>query len=169
VISGKKMEEIAEGKKVWETNRPAKANSNKHGRTEPRKPSRKSADRPAQDSPAPLLKDLPSKAIKYIPPMKAQLVEDMPSEGEWVYEIKWDGYRALALKSKGKVRLYSRRAREVTPDFPDIAKAVAQLPMKEGILDGEIVALDANGQASFQLLHLKKRSQARWCTTFLIC
>ncbi|MDB6031457.1 MAG: polymerase LigD, ligase domain protein [Verrucomicrobiales bacterium] len=162
VISGKKMEEIAEGKRVWNSNRIAKSKAGKPRKAEPAKQPRTAANKRSPKSSAPpSLKELPKKAIKYIPPMKAQLVENVPSEGDWVYEIKWDGYRALALKSNGKVRLYSRRAREVTADFPGIAKAVAQLPVKEGIFDGEIVALDANGQASFQLLQNYKNQSKK--------
>jgi bifunctional non-homologous end joining protein LigD len=156
-ISGKNMEQIAGGNAVWKSHRADKPSARRARTKELHKPARKLKQSASQGP----LADLPRKPIRYVPPMKAQLVENVPSDGDWVYEIKWDGYRALALKSKGKVRLFSRRAREVTADFPDLAKAVALLPGKEAIFDGEIVALDAKGQASFQLLQNYKNKSGK--------
>src|SRR5205814_6595408 len=68
------------------------------------------------------------------------------------------GYRAVAVKRGGSVQLFSRRAREVTSDFSEIAEAVAALPISSAVFDGEIVAVDARGYASFQLLQNYKQS-----------
>ncbi|HTG45163.1 MAG TPA: non-homologous end-joining DNA ligase [Verrucomicrobiae bacterium] len=91
--------------------------------------------------------------------MKALLVEGLPALGEWVYEIKWDGYRALGLMTKGKVRLLSRRANDVSSDFPEIARSLEQLTAGNALLDGEVVALDEHGHASFQLLQNSRKQR----------
>jgi bifunctional non-homologous end joining protein LigD len=84
--------------------------------------------------------------------MKPRLVEEPPAAGNWAYEIKFDGIRALAVKKKRKVSLLSRNRNELARRFPDIANAVLDLKIDECVLDGEIVALDEKGRSSFQLL-----------------
>src|SRR5262249_51633962 len=88
-------------------------------------------------------------------PMKALPVEKLP-EGDWVYEIKFDGYRALAFKDGKDVRLVSRNKKAF--DYPQLLDALKKLPAERAILDGEIAALDEKGRSSFQLLQLFKRS-----------
>ena len=89
---------------------------------------------------------------QFVWPMNALLVERVPADGDWLYEIKWDGYRVLAVKTRAETELFSRRARLVTGQFPEVAQAVARLPGKSFVFDGEVVALDERGRASFQLL-----------------
>jgi bifunctional non-homologous end joining protein LigD len=89
---------------------------------------------------------------RFIAPMKARLVSAPPAEGAWVYELKFDGFRALAIKSGAHVDLFSRNANLLTEKFPDVANAVEKLKIRDGIIDGEIVALDSDGRSSFQLL-----------------
>jgi bifunctional non-homologous end joining protein LigD len=91
----------------------------------------------------------------FIEPMKALPVEKLP-EGEWLYEIKHDGYRALAFKDGKDVRLVSRNEKPL--DYPPLLDALKELPAKDLILDGEIAALDEKGRSSFQLLQLFKKS-----------
>jgi bifunctional non-homologous end joining protein LigD len=91
-------------------------------------------------------------ALKFIPPMKAVLVDAAPSHGQWDYELKFDGYRALALKNGSEVQIVSRNEKDFTARFPEITEAVAQLSAERIALDGEIVALQPNGIPSFQLL-----------------
>ncbi len=90
--------------------------------------------------------------LEFIAPMKATLVAKPPAEGEWLYELKFDGYRALAFKSGSGVQLLSRNAKDFSARFPEIADAVAALPSRTAIFDGEIVALDEEGRSSFQML-----------------
>jgi bifunctional non-homologous end joining protein LigD len=72
--------------------------------------------------------------------------------GDWSYEIKFDGIRALAIKTGGKVSLLSRNKNELGSRFPEMVTAIKALPVKECVVDGEIVALDEKGRSSFQLL-----------------
>jgi bifunctional non-homologous end joining protein LigD len=71
---------------------------------------------------------------------------------DWIYEIKFDGYRALALRGGGETRIMSRNKKDLGKKFPAIAGSIAKLDVQDAIIDGEIVALDEKGQSSFQLL-----------------
>jgi bifunctional non-homologous end joining protein LigD len=84
--------------------------------------------------------------------MAALNTAKLPEGQQWLYEVKWDGYRALALKKNGTVRLLSRKGNDLTRDYPEIAEAVQGIAAKAALLDGEIVALDEQGRPSFQML-----------------
>src|SRR5438309_11207961 len=99
-----------------------------------------------------LLKGLPSAKPQFSEPMKARLVDEPPKHGDWLYELKFDGIRAMAIKDGDKVNLISRNENELRARFSEIADAIKQLPIKECVIDGEVVALDAEGRSSFQLL-----------------
>jgi bifunctional non-homologous end joining protein LigD len=87
----------------------------------------------------------------FIAPMKPLLVDELPSDtAQWLYEIKFDGYRALALKGGEVAELWSASKKPL--DFPGVAAAFAALPCESAVLDGEVVALDEQGRPSFQLL-----------------
>jgi DNA ligase D-like protein (predicted ligase) len=77
----------------------------------------------------------------------------LPVGAEWSYEVKWDGYRAQAVKNGAVVSLASRNLRNITAQYPAIAEAAARVRARTAVLDGEIVALDATGRPSFQGLH----------------
>ena len=85
--------------------------------------------------------------------MMATRAASLPDGREWSYEVKWDGYRAQAIKSGELVALASRNLKDITRQFPGIAAATARMPAQSAILDGEIVALDPDGRPSFQALH----------------
>jgi bifunctional non-homologous end joining protein LigD len=95
---------------------------------------------------------LPSAKPRFIEPMKPRLVDDVPGHGDWLYELKFDGIRAIAVKDGAKVNLVSRNENELRARFPEIADAIRKLPIKECVIDGEVVALDEAGRSSFQLL-----------------
>ena len=99
-----------------------------------------------------LLKGLPSAKPQFIEPMKARLVDEPPKHGDWLYELKFDGIRAMAIKSDRKVSLISRHGNKLDARFPEIVEAVKNLPVREYVIDGEVVALDEDGRSSFQLL-----------------
>jgi bifunctional non-homologous end joining protein LigD len=87
-----------------------------------------------------------------IHPMLATSV-DKPFDGpEWLFEIKWDGYRAVAFVEDGKLRLVSRNQNELTQRYPELKDLPKSVKAKTAILDGEVVALDEEGRASFSLM-----------------
>ncbi|MGA3078451.1 MAG: non-homologous end-joining DNA ligase [Bryobacteraceae bacterium] len=77
--------------------------------------------------------------------------DKLPEGDGWLYELKFDGYRALAIKSGGQVRLRSRNDKDFTKRYPGVVAALRELP-DETVIDGEIVALDASGKPVFSLL-----------------
>lgn len=85
-------------------------------------------------------------------PMLATLVDDPFHRKGWVYEEKYDGYRILAYKEGNAVTLYSRNAKDRTGTFSEVARAIAGLPDRALLLDGEAVAFDRELVSRFQLL-----------------
>jgi bifunctional non-homologous end joining protein LigD len=86
-------------------------------------------------------------------PMLAVLGTAIPSGTDWLYEVKWDGYRALCYCADGKVRMLSRRGTKLDKQFAPIGSALPQAVKAEtAIIDGEVAALDDNGIPSFQRL-----------------
>jgi bifunctional non-homologous end joining protein LigD len=93
---------------------------------------------------------------------------DLPVGPEWAYEFKWDGVRALAVISDGRVRLFARTGAEITIAYPELhglAAGLAEAGVADAVLDGEIVLLDASGKPSFTALaermHVRDRGRAR--------
>ena len=87
----------------------------------------------------------------FIEPMMALRVRELPV-GDWVYEMKFDGYRALAFKMDKEVRLLSRNRKLFNDNYPQLVDALKSLKARNFIVDGEIAALDEKGRSSFQLL-----------------
>lgn len=85
--------------------------------------------------------------------MLATLAATIPAGKGWAYEVKWDGYRTLAVKDRARVALYSRNLKDFTRTYASITAAVANVSAASAILDGEIVAIDGEGRPSFQALH----------------
>jgi hypothetical protein len=77
--------------------------------------------------------------------------DKLPEGDGWRYEVKFDGYRALAIKTGGQVRLRSRNDKDFTKRYPGVVAALKELP-DETVIDGEVVALDAGGKPVFSLL-----------------
>ena len=100
-----------------------------------------------------LLRLMPSQEAKarFIEPMLLQRAQSLPEGPEWSYEVKLDGYRALAIKTNGKVLLRSRNNKDFNSKYPGVVKALQRLS-DETVIDGEIVALDGSGRPSFNLL-----------------
>lgn len=93
---------------------------------------------------------MPLRAVR---PMLASSAVELPEGRNWSYEVKWDGYRAIAVKDGRIVRLSSRNAKDLTREYPTVAAAVATLRPGALMLDGEIVAIDDHGRPTFQALH----------------
>ena len=87
-----------------------------------------------------------------IHPMLAESIDEPFDGADWLFEIKWDGYRAVAFITDGKVRLVSRNQNELTARYPELKDMAGFIKAKNAILDGEVVALDADGKASFSLM-----------------
>ena len=100
--------------------------------------------------------DLPAAKPRFIDPMKAKLVERPPTTGNWIYELKFDGIRLIAVKDHKKVSLLSRNQNDLSGRFPEIVQTVRNLCPDECVLDGEVVALDEEGRSSFQLLQARE-------------
>ncbi|HEV2045180.1 MAG TPA: non-homologous end-joining DNA ligase [Chthoniobacterales bacterium] len=109
-----------------------------------------------QDGAPSLPKSLPSAKARFIEPMKPRLLEKPPTAGDWVYELKFDGIRAIAVKIDKKVSLFSRNGNKLDVRFAESVDAVKQLPARECVIDGEVVALDEEGRSSFQLLQARE-------------
>jgi bifunctional non-homologous end joining protein LigD len=88
----------------------------------------------------------------FIPPMSATLATGPFSDPDWLFEVKWDGYRVEAVVRDGNVRLWTRRRQDAASYFPDLAGATGWIDADEAIVDGEVVALDAQGRPRFSLL-----------------
>jgi bifunctional non-homologous end joining protein LigD len=104
----------------------------------------------------PSLPRLPAAKPRFVEPMKAKLVEKPPATGDWIYELKFDGIRLIAIKHRGKVSLLSRNQNDLSARFSEIVDALKNLPAAECVLDGEVVALDEQGRSSFQLLQARE-------------
>jgi bifunctional non-homologous end joining protein LigD len=92
-------------------------------------------------------------------PMLATLTDGLPRGGDWTFEIKWDGYRALAYVRNGAVKLVSRRGNDLTERFSEIASALAKATRSPTcVVDGEVCALDENGRPSFSAMQQGRRT-----------
>jgi bifunctional non-homologous end joining protein LigD len=95
----------------------------------------------------------PPVELRTYAPMLATLTEELPHGESWIYEVKWDGYRALAYIRGGECRLVSRNDNDLTPRFPELARAVAKaVKTPAAVVDGEVCALDDQGRPSFSAM-----------------
>src|SRR5437879_1418037 len=136
VATGRSMEAIAaERDRVWDS---------QHGGeiTEAPKQAKKSAPAGAHK------RAMPDKLV----PQLASQADSAPDGPEWLHEIKYDGYRLLARVEQGKVRLTTRNGLDWTRKFPVLARALTTLPVDSALIDGEVVALAADGTTSFSEL-----------------
>ena len=89
--------------------------------------------------------------------MLAESTETAFTREGWVFELKMDGYRLLAIKKRGEVQLLTRNGNDYTLVFPEVAKAVRALPFDDAVIDGEVVVTDAQGRPDFSLLQRRGR------------
>ncbi|MEG3177320.1 DNA ligase D [Sphingomonas sp. RB3P16] len=149
VTTGRTMAEIAEGK-------PSKSSPAKRGRGtariasggggRPKRGARGEAPSVSLRSPPPPLRE-----GGFMEPQLCTLVDSVPTGNQWLHEVKYDGYRALIAVAKGKATVFTRSGLDWTDKFQDIADAVAKLPAKTALLDGEIVAFK-DGKPDFSTL-----------------
>ena len=134
VASGRSMDEIARGTKVWHSNK--SATKAKRAKTSPIRSKKKSA------------RPLPA----FVKPQLATLVDGPPTGDGWLHEIKYDGYRAITALAGGDVRISTRNGLDWTDKFHGLVPALAQLPCDNALIDGEIVVTDAEGRTDFGAL-----------------
>ena len=94
-------------------------------------------------------------------PMKASLVDEAFDDDRWLFEVKWDGIRLISFVRDGKASFQTRRGRAVDLEYPELKLLPDLLTAREAILDGEIVAMDAQGRPSFQLLQNRANQAVR--------
>jgi bifunctional non-homologous end joining protein LigD len=105
------------------------------------------------------------KLPKRLQPMLATLSDEPFDDPNWVFETKWDGFRMIAAIAGGKVTLYSRNGQVIGDRYRAVAQALEKVKV-DAVLDGELVAIDADGVSHFQLLQNALRAEAplRYCT-----
>ncbi|MCE8004266.1 DNA ligase D [Billgrantia ethanolica] len=107
------------------------------------------ADTPEVPDPGDLDGARKARLPKELKPQLATLAREVPTQGEWIHEIKLDGYRLLARIEKGNVRLITRNGKDWTHRFAGIAQALEPLPVDLALLDGEVVAMGKDGISRF--------------------
>ena len=188
-ISGRSLEQIAEANgRQWQSNRAARPRSSKlsnsrsghattaevlrsrrglrrgrvtsfRGRAAPRQPTRRAGTDPSKGETD--LTSLPKANAGFIEPMKALLVDRLPKGSDWLYEIKFDGVRALALKDGKSLSLISRSGKDLGQKYPSVLQDLKDLKPKQLVLDGEVVAVDEQGRSAFQLLQSYQTAAAK--------
>jgi ATP-dependent DNA ligase len=88
---------------------------------------------------------------RFIEPMLLLRTDALPDDPRWAYQLKLDGYRAVAFKTAGTLHLRSRNDNDFAVRYPTVMQGLAQLP-NDTVIDGEVVALDRDGRPSFTLL-----------------
>ncbi|MGA7486495.1 MAG: DNA ligase D [Xanthobacteraceae bacterium] len=179
VLSGRSIPEIAEGKgakRVWHSNRSVRENVKAgatRGHASRRTPTglqpgarrtrrsatgKKTTKKKTQEKKSPPHgAPLPD----FVPPSLATLRAAAPAADGWVHEIKFDGYRVQARLDHGDVRLLTRKGLDWTGKFPNLAAAVAGLPARTALIEGEVVVEDEHGVSSFSGLQAALKAGAR--------
>lgn len=101
-----------------------------------------------------------SSPARFLTPMRALSREQVPV-GLWQCEIKYDGFRVVAVLNAGEAELWSRNHKPLSADFPEVVQALRKLKCRNAVLDGEIVALDEAGRSRFQLLQARAHPGGR--------
>src|SRR5690606_35684543 len=174
-LSGKSMKALEKGP-AWLPNRKtgtapaatsalrAPPRSRRAPNVTPASPATVSASRTSRPSPPPSRSSRTShkssgKILPFFEPMMARLVDAVPP-GDWSFEIKLDGYRALAfVDATGHAALLSRNHKDFAAKFPEIVESLTRLKTRNTVIDGEIVAMGPRGVTSFQLLQQQERGE----------
>jgi len=102
----------------------------------------------------------------FIAPCLPTKTDKLPSGGEWLHEIKHDGFRVIARKNGQQKRLYSRPGNDLTYRFPQIVEALSRLRSRSCIIDGEAVACDDNGVTSFNRVRYRRHDESIFLYAF---
>jgi len=131
VRSGRSMEEIAEGNVEW-------LKTGRHVREGHEKPAKKKTETAKED-------ERPG----FVEPQLATLVDEPPAGDDWLHEIKYDGYRAIAAVGGKQAAIYTRNGLDWTDRFRPLVRPLADLPCRSALLDGEVAITDAKGHTDF--------------------
>ncbi len=102
----------------------------------------------------------PARLPAFIPPMAATLTDKAFRDEDWLFEIKWDGYRVEAVIRDGTARVYTRNGNDAETYFPKLLTTATWIDAEEAIVDGEVVAIGADGLPDFSLLQEASRGQS---------
>jgi bifunctional non-homologous end joining protein LigD len=164
VLSGRTQEEIARNLPARQTKRRTAGAADRVWATSPpAKRARASSKRPESAKPAPAkkktkrdLSTIPGAQLAGMPasiePMQAMLADRVPRGEDWLFEVKWDGVRAIAFLDNEEVRLQSRSGLRCERQYPELAVMPHHLAASQAVLDGEIAVLDAKGVSRFHLI-----------------
>ncbi len=164
-LTGRTMAEIANDKNAkWDSNRGADASTRENSNPLPfeSRSTKKSETKETDRRPGLLAK-------QFISPMKCLPKKEVPIGPGWIYEIKFDGYRALSICQSGAAVILSRNKKSFSERFSEIVRALGKLSVKSAILDGELVALDKNRAGLLFRLFKIMRAEVRSPTTFSTC
>jgi len=152
--AGANREKTSENKRKTATKKPSNGSTNEEGNATASSSKKIDLKSSAPSERSAVLVSVPVKRPMptTIHPMLAESVEHPFDDKDWLFEIKWDGYRAIAFIEDGKVRLVSRNQNELTGRYPELKDLPESINAKTAILDGEVVALDADGRPSFSLM-----------------
>jgi len=159
VLSGRTQEEIAQGLPARKTKRETAGDPQREWKSRPAERPSKVAAKSAPPgktkstaNPASLKGAMKAAMPTAITPMKAALAETPPRGGEWLFEVKWDGVRAICFIENEAVRLVSRTGHSCEKQYPELSVIPHYIGASQAILDGEIAALDEKGVARFELI-----------------
>ena len=154
VRSGRTLAEIAMAPAAeWHGLPPEEAPAGRSSRRSPSRDVAQPRTAPKEPSPRDVIASAPQRRVGgSVAPMFAETLAVPFSRDGWVFELKYDGVRAIAQLRDGAVRLRARSGRDETRRYPELTELAHALDAKEAIVDGEIVALDADGLPSFELL-----------------
>jgi bifunctional non-homologous end joining protein LigD len=164
IMTNRSLEEIAEHqnhqKKLKCT--PSSSRRISHTRTKPTPSSRRKQPSgvTARIDPSVLPHAEKSSQPVSFSPQLATLVKEVPRGEEWIHEIKFDGYRLLGFVKDGHIQLRTRNGKDWTSKFPAIAHGLAELPIRQAIVDGEVVVLRPEGTSDFQALQNVLKGEA---------
>ena len=154
IATGRGMDEIKGARdREWTSRGESKKNKSAPPRT---KPQAKSTKTKAKSSAVIKLDEVPGARRGELPqriqPELATLVSQVPEGDDWLHEIKFDGYRALCRIESGKAVFLTRRGQDWTSRFGHLSETAASLPVRQALLDGEVVVLEPDGTTNFQSL-----------------
>jgi len=162
IVTNRTLDEIADEAEskgtVWQSNR--LSSSEKKAISKTKKPAAKKS---LSKKEKPVIKGLDKIKKSAMPhnlkPMLATLVDEPFNDDDWVFEVKWDGFRAIAEVEKNKVEVYSRNNLSFNHRFPAIVNALKEYNF-QAVLDGEVVVVDNEGRSKFQLIQNYQRTGA---------